>query len=204
VTVFDVIPRLLGREDEAGGRSDPPGLRRGRASGWRWAQTSTQVSRVGEAATDHLHARRGSADAVVDEILVAAGRLPNLEGLALEAAGVAYNKRGVEVDDTLRTSNPDIYAAGDVASRFQFTHTADAMARMVLQNALFPGAKKKVSDLMIPWATYTDPEVAHVGIYDWEAEQGRHPGGYLRPCARGNRPRPHRWRKGKMALSRCM
>jgi pyruvate/2-oxoglutarate dehydrogenase complex dihydrolipoamide dehydrogenase (E3) component len=107
----------------------------------------------------------------VDEILVVAGRLPSLEGLNLEAANVAYNKRGVEVDDTLRTTNPAIYAAGDVASRFQFTHTADATARMVLQNALFPGAKKKLSDLIVPWATYTDPEVAHVGLYDWEAEK---------------------------------
>jgi pyruvate/2-oxoglutarate dehydrogenase complex dihydrolipoamide dehydrogenase (E3) component len=75
------------------------------------------------------------------------------------------------VDDTLRTTNPDIYAAGDVASQFQFTHVADATARLVLQNALFPGPKKKLSNLIIPWVTYTDPEVAHVGMYAWEAEK---------------------------------
>jgi pyruvate/2-oxoglutarate dehydrogenase complex dihydrolipoamide dehydrogenase (E3) component len=77
----------------------------------------------------------------------------------------------VQVDDTLRTTNPNVYAAGDVAIKYQFTHTADATARMVLQNALFPGPKKKVSDLVIPWCTYTDPEVAHVGLYEQDAQE---------------------------------
>jgi pyruvate/2-oxoglutarate dehydrogenase complex dihydrolipoamide dehydrogenase (E3) component len=99
---------------------------------------------------------------VVDEILMALGRRPNMNGLGLEAAGVASSRTGIVVDDFMRTSNPAVYAAGDVASRFQFTHAADAMARIVLQNALvFPS--KKASSLVIPWATYTYPEVAHVG-----------------------------------------
>ena len=170
VTIFDVIPRLLGREDEQAAEV----IRRVfAAEGISLALGAEieQVSRNGDAKQLTYKLNDASHHLIVDEILVAAGRLPNLEGLNLEAANVACNKRGIEVDDTLRTTNPDIYAAGDVASRFQFTHTADATARIVLQNALFPGAKKKVSNLIIPWATYTDPEVAHVVLYDWEAAQ---------------------------------
>jgi pyruvate/2-oxoglutarate dehydrogenase complex dihydrolipoamide dehydrogenase (E3) component len=102
-------------------------------------------------------------EVVADEILVATGRAPNIEGLGLEAAGVRHGKRGVEVDDHLRTSNKAIFACGDVASRFQFTHVADAQARIVIQNALFFG-RAKASALTIPWCTYTTPEVAHVGL----------------------------------------
>ena len=170
VTLFDVIPRMLGREDEDAANV----IRRVfevEGIGLALGAEIEQVSHNGAAKQLTYKLSDVTHTLVVDEILVAAGRLPNLEGLNLEAAKVAYNKRGVEVDDTLRTSNPDIYAAGDVASRFQFTHTADATARIVLQNALFPGTKKKLSDLIIPWATYTDPEVAHVGLYDWEAEK---------------------------------
>lgn len=106
----------------------------------------------------------------VDAILVSIGRTPNIEGLNLEAAGVAYDERGLVVDDTLCTTNSRIYASGDVAVKHQFTHMADATSRIVLQNALFPGPKKKVSDLVVPWCTYTDPEVAHVGVYPHEAQ----------------------------------
>ncbi len=105
-----------------------------------------------------------------DHILVSAGRVPNLEGLGLEAAGVRSAKTGIEVDDHLRTSNPRIYACGDVASRYQFTHTADAQARIVIQNALFKG-RSKASALTIPWCTYTTPEVAHVGLDEKEARE---------------------------------
>jgi pyruvate/2-oxoglutarate dehydrogenase complex dihydrolipoamide dehydrogenase (E3) component len=103
-----------------------------------------------------------------DEILVAVGRLPNVEALGLEAAGVRFDRRGVEVDDRLRTSNRRIYACGDVASRFRFTHVADAQARIVLQNALFFG-RAMASALTIPWCTYTTPEIAHVGLYEKDA-----------------------------------
>ena len=97
-----------------------------------------------------------------DVVLVATGRTPNVDGLALDAAGVATGAGGVEVDDRLRTANPRIYAAGDVCSPHRFTHAADAMARIVIQNALFYG-RKQVSDLIIPSCIYTFPEVAHVG-----------------------------------------
>jgi pyruvate/2-oxoglutarate dehydrogenase complex dihydrolipoamide dehydrogenase (E3) component len=109
-----------------------------------------------------------------DQILVAIGRSPNVEGLNLEAAGVAYDKKGVTVDDRLRTTNPRIYAAGDICSRFKFTHAADAMARLALRNALFFG-RSKASSLVIPWCTFTDPEVAHVGLYEEEARKRGHP-----------------------------
>ncbi len=102
-----------------------------------------------------------------DAILVAVGRTPNTEGLGLEAARVKYNSRGVEVDDFLRTANSRIYAAGDIIGKEQFTHAADAMARLCIQNAFFSLAffgRKRLSKLVIPWTTYTDPEVAHIGL----------------------------------------
>lgn len=111
----------------------------------------------------------GPESVVVDEILVAVGRAPNVEGLGLSQAGIDFDRSGVRVDDRLRTATPRVFAAGDVCSRFQFTHAADAMARIVIQNALFVG-RKRASSLVIPWATYTDPEVAHVGLYESEAK----------------------------------
>lgn len=102
------------------------------------------------------------------QILVAVGRAPNVEGLNLEAAGVAHGRGGVLVNDRLRSSNPRIYAVGDVASRYQFTHAADAQARVVLANALFFG-RSRASRLIIPWCTYTWPELAHVGMTHAEA-----------------------------------
>jgi pyruvate/2-oxoglutarate dehydrogenase complex dihydrolipoamide dehydrogenase (E3) component len=102
---------------------------------------------------------------VVDEILTGIGRLPAVQGLGLEAAGVAYHEEtGIEVDDFLRTRNPRIYAAGDVCLHLAYTNTAEASARIVLRNALFRG-RQRMSALTVPWCTYTDPQVAHVGLY---------------------------------------
>lgn len=112
-------------------------------------------------------------EVVVDQLLVAVGRAPNTDGLNLEAVDVKYDSRGVEVDDFLQTTNPRIYAAGDICSKYKFTHAADFQARIVIQNALFavgPFGKKKSSGLTIPWATYTSPEVAHVGLYEHDAK----------------------------------
>jgi len=107
----------------------------------------------------------------VDAILTGTGRVPNVTGLNLEAAGVDYDATtGVRVDDFLQTSNPRIYAAGDVCLEHKFTHTADASARIVVQNALFLG-RRRLSALTIPWCTYTDPEIAHVGLYVREARE---------------------------------
>jgi pyruvate/2-oxoglutarate dehydrogenase complex dihydrolipoamide dehydrogenase (E3) component len=105
----------------------------------------------------------------VDAILTGTGRLPNVEGLNLEVAGVDCDATtGVRVNDFLQTSNPRIYAAGDVCLEHKFTHTAEASARIVVQNALFLG-HQRLSGLTIPWCTYTDPEIAHVGLYVREA-----------------------------------
>ena len=105
-----------------------------------------------------------------DQILISAGRTANVEDLNLKAVGVAYDAAGVTVNEQLRTSNRRIFAAGDVCSRFKFTHAADAMARLVIQNALFFG-RTKASTLTIPWCTYTQPELAHIGLSEQAAAQ---------------------------------
>ncbi|WP_293146237.1 MULTISPECIES: mercuric reductase [unclassified Microcoleus] len=110
------------------------------------------------------------ASVTVDEIIVSVGRSPNVEGLNLEAVGVEYDtRRGVFVNDNLQTTNPRIYAAGDICMKDKFTHAADFAARMVIQNTLFFG-RKKLSTLTIPWCTYTSPEVARVGMGDRELQ----------------------------------
>jgi len=119
----------------------------------------------------HLERDGQARELRADTVLVGVGRAPNVEGLNLEAAGVEYDaKQGVKVDDRLRTSNRRIFAAGDVCSRYKFTHAADAMARLAIQNALF-FPTGRVSALIIPWCTYTDPEVAHVGLSEEEAKK---------------------------------
>jgi len=114
-------------------------------------------------------------DITVDEILVGVGRTPNVEGLGLETVEVEYDKAGVKVNDRLQTTNPRIYAAGDICSRYKFTHAADAMAQIVIQNALFPHpmglGNASTESLIIPWCTYTNPEIAHVGLYEEEARK---------------------------------
>lgn len=106
----------------------------------------------------------------VDEIVTGIGRSPNVDGLDLENAGVAYDANGIKVDDYLRTTNPLVYAAGDVCLEYKFTHTAEATARIVVRNALFFG-RKRLSELVVPWCTYTDPEIAHVGLYPAQARK---------------------------------
>ncbi|QDT00739.1 mercuric reductase [Adhaeretor mobilis] len=106
----------------------------------------------------------------IDALLVAVGRAPNVENLNLEGVGVDFDKKGVKVNDRMQTTNPNIFAAGDICSPYQFTHAADFMARIVIQNALFKG-RKKSSALTIPWCTYTSPEISHVGLYEHEAEK---------------------------------
>lgn len=125
-----------------------------------------RVARVGEGDGVEVVAsgQDGEVRCEVDHLLVAAGRAPNVEDLGLEAAGVDYDRRGIKVDDRLRTTNKKIFAAGDVASRFQFTHTADAQARLVIRNAFFFG-RGRASALVVPWCTYTSPEIAHVGVF---------------------------------------
>jgi pyruvate/2-oxoglutarate dehydrogenase complex dihydrolipoamide dehydrogenase (E3) component len=107
-----------------------------------------------------------------DAVLVAAGRLPNVAELNLSAAGVTFDaKTGIAVDDYLRTTNRRIFAAGDVvALPFMFTNAADAMARLIIRNALFP-SKGRMSARVIPWTTYTDPELGHIGPIEARARE---------------------------------
>ncbi|MFQ5829691.1 MAG: mercuric reductase [Candidatus Methylomirabilia bacterium] len=133
--------------------------------------TIRKVERQGAEKVLQFDGNGACKDVAVDEILVGVGRAPNVQGLNLEAAGVAYEERkGVQVNDYLQTTNPRIYSAGDICFPYKFTHTADAMARIVIQNALFLG-RARTSALTIPWCTYTDPEIAHVGLYERQAEE---------------------------------
>ena len=172
VTLLDEAPRVLPQED-----ADAAAIvaRRLTADGVA-IELGVKVAGVCQH-DDSVHVRietaGGGREVTCDRVLVATGRTPNIDGLDLPAAGVAFGASGVTVDDWLRTSNRRIFGAGDVCSRFRFTHAADAMARIVVQNALFFG-RKRASTLVIPWCTYTEPEVAHVGMYEEEARrQGR-------------------------------
>ena len=131
--------------------------------------TGATIQRVErrESIVVHLACDGRSEELEADAILVASGRVPNVEKLGLDAAGVEYDDRQVVTDDRLRTSNRRVFAVGDITGRAPFTHAADAHARMVVQNALFFG-RKKASSLVIPWCTYTQPELAHVGM-KWDA-----------------------------------
>ena len=113
------------------------------------------------------HLASGDVEEInTNELLLAVGRSPNVNQLGLEEAGVEYDSvKGIKVNDLLQTSNKNIYAVGDCCNKFKFTHVADFMARIVIRNALFFG-NAKFSALVLPWATYTFPELAHVGLYE--------------------------------------
>jgi pyruvate/2-oxoglutarate dehydrogenase complex dihydrolipoamide dehydrogenase (E3) component len=163
VTLLQRNRRILPREDEDAGHC----LGRALAQDGVRVVTACQIqaveARAGGARLRVAHP--GHAEAVdVDTILVASGRTPNVEGLGLEAAGIRWDAAaGVVVDDRLRSTNPRVYAAGDVCSTERFTHHAHFQARLVIRNALF-GGRARASRLTIPRCTYTDPEIAHVGL----------------------------------------
>ena len=168
VTVFDIAPTIAGLQDPDGQRLIQAAFAREGITCYLESHLQ-QVEPVGLAKRIHFSYQGQSHQAVVDEILLAAGRQPNLDGLNLEAAHVAYTPKGLVVNDYLQTSNANIYGAGDVTLAQPFTHTADASARIILRNALFLG-RAKYSTLTIPWAVYTDPEIAHVGLFPHQAE----------------------------------
>ncbi len=168
VTLFEMGDHILPREDpDAAGIVQDAFVSEGmnlllnaRVSG---------VTAEGREKVLHVEQDGERKEVRVDEILVGIGRAPNVEGLNLESAGVAYDpRRGVAVNDRLQTSNPRVFAAGDICYPYKFTHTADALARILIANALFLG-RQKSSALVVPWCTYTDPEVAHVGMYEADA-----------------------------------
>lgn len=107
---------------------------------------------------------------VADEVLVALGRHPNVEGLELERAGVKLDRRGIIVDKHLRTSAPHIWACGDVIGHLAFTHVAEYQARLILRNAFFP-FKSRYDYSAVPWTTFSDPELAHLGATEEELRE---------------------------------
>jgi pyruvate/2-oxoglutarate dehydrogenase complex dihydrolipoamide dehydrogenase (E3) component len=170
VTIVEMGPQFLMREDP-----DAAGIL-ARKFEEEWIEvllgaTTEKVTVLGGEKILVVRQAGAEREIVADEILVGAGREPNVEGLNLEAVGVECDPvKGVAVDDNLRTTNRRIFAAGDVAMRYKFTHAADAAARIVIQNALFCG-RKKLSAVVMPWSTYTDPEIAHVGMYERDAAE---------------------------------
>ena len=168
VVLVDVAGRALPRDVEAAARTIAAALARDGVE-LRFGTTVMRVDRSGATRLCTL-ARGGREERVeADEILVAAGRVPNVEDLGLELAGVRVGAHGVGIDSRLRTSNHRIFAAGDVASEWQFTHAADAAARTVIQNALFPFAPRRARLDRVPRVTYTDPELAQLGVGSAEA-----------------------------------
>ena len=172
VTLVEQVEHILPREDADAAAVVQEQMRRDGVVFAFGARVSS-VERKGDEKVIHYASGDLSHELVIDEILVGVGRAPNVEGLGLEEAGVAFDKSGVTVDASLRTSNHRIYAAGDICFPFKFTHTADAMAQIVIQNALFPHpfglGTARTSSLIIPWCTYTEPEIAHVGMYEADA-----------------------------------
>ena len=173
VAVFDSGAHLLHREDPDAAEIVQQALARDGVRLELGVKLVEVVKRTADGREKSIRFERGGRadEFVTNEILVAAGRAPNVEGIGLEAAGVQFDPRtGVTVDDNLRTTNKNIFAAGDVCSRFQFTHNSDAQARIVITNALFPGRAKN-SEVVLPWCTFTSPEVAHVGLYERDAKE---------------------------------
>jgi pyruvate/2-oxoglutarate dehydrogenase complex dihydrolipoamide dehydrogenase (E3) component len=171
VTVVEVLPTLLPREDPDAGRLMAEVLE---AEGIA-VRVGHGVERVARGAdgTKALHLR--DADGAghvleVDEIFVATGRPANTDGLGLEEIGVRLDRGAVKVDAALRSNVKGIWAAGDVTGGLQFTHVAEYQAKLVLRNALFP-FPRKASYATVPWVTYTDPEVARVGLTEQEAQE---------------------------------
>lgn len=173
VTVIERMARILPREDP-----DAAAILKERMQKEGVVfQLEASVKRVEVRGVEKVirYETGGAASEWVGEaILIGIGRAPHVEGLGLEEAGVAYNPSvGVKVDKRLQTTNPRIYAAGDICFPYKFTHAADALAQILIQNALFPhplGLGYAGTDsLIIPWCTYTQPEIAHVGMTEAEA-----------------------------------
>jgi pyruvate/2-oxoglutarate dehydrogenase complex dihydrolipoamide dehydrogenase (E3) component len=158
VTVVQRARRLLPREDPEAGTVVARALERDGVR-LRLGSQVTEARRDGEA----IRLTLAGESIACDRILVAAGRLPNVESLGLDRAGIAATPAGITVDPRLRTGNRRVYAIGDVASPLKFTHVADAQARLVVRNALFFG-RGRADRLVVPWCTYTQPEVARVGV----------------------------------------
>lgn len=174
VFLFEHLTQILPREDADAAAIVQRQMRRDGVE-FLFHATVTKVVTDGLEKIISYATDGGVRDLVVDQIVVGVGRSPNVEGLGLDRVGVDFDIReGVKVSPRLQTTNAKIFAAGDVCSPFKFTHAADAMAQVLIQNALFPHplglGYASTDSLHIPWCTYTTPEIAHVGMYQAEAE----------------------------------
>jgi pyruvate/2-oxoglutarate dehydrogenase complex dihydrolipoamide dehydrogenase (E3) component len=191
VTIVQTGAHLLPKDDAAMG----PALQRCLEAEGIVVHCRTTTERVvaqhGAKQITLRHADGSVSTITVDEILVSAGRTPNLKELGLDVAGIEYDAaKGIVVDANLRTSNPRVYACGDVIGRYQFTHIAAAEAGLILRNVLFP-RQSAMNYSIVPWATFTDPEVAHVGLNEAEARAtyGRQLNVYTQPWSANDRAR---------------
>ncbi|RPH95260.1 mercuric reductase [candidate division KSB1 bacterium] len=169
VTVFEQANQILPHEDADAARMVQRALHHDGIS-FRLDCSELRFEKEGADVIVHSHAGEHWYADPCDRVLLAAGRVPRTEGLNLEAASVGTDERGILVNGQLRTSNPHIYAAGDVCSQYRYTHAADALARVVIANALF-FAGDSAGDLLVPNCTFTDPEIAHVGLSETEAKE---------------------------------
>ncbi|MCC5857580.1 MAG: mercuric reductase [Ectothiorhodospiraceae bacterium] len=171
VTVLEMAPQILPREDPEIAAS----LRDALIAEGLDVRTGVTVDRVdGEAGLHRLHCRAGEQKEIVeaDRLLIAAGRSPNTDALDLDRAGVANDRAGIRVDARMRTTAKHIFACGDVCGPYPFTHMAEYQAGIIIANAIFR-VPKKADYRVVPWVTYTDPEVAHVGLTEQQAlDQG--------------------------------
>ena len=159
------LPREIPEAPELVARS----LARDGVQCW-WPITNLHVAQNGSQVSLHFATGDRKHTLHEAELLLATGRSPNVQSLGLEMAGVEFSEKGIRVDDYLRTTNPRVFAAGDVCLPYHFTHVADQTARLAVQNALFP-IRRRWTSLVIPWCTYTDPEVAHTGWSPTEARR---------------------------------
>lgn len=163
VTLIEKAEHILSREDSAAAQVVQKRLQK---DGVKLLLNAKVTSCEQNENEKIVHVSAGGTEQAIsaDQILVSIGRRPNVDGIGLENAEISYDVlQGVFVNEKLQTSNPRVYAAGDICSKYKFTHAADFMARTVLRNALFLG-RSKVSSLVIPWCTYTNPELAQVGL----------------------------------------
>ncbi len=163
----------------------------------------TLVQRVeGRAGALRVHVKTGETLDAIDgtHLLIAAGRRPNLTGLDLEAGGIVYERSGIKVDARLQTSNPKVYAIGDCIGGLQFTHVANYHAGIVVRRALFR-MPAKVDTSRVPWVTYTDPELAHVGLSEAQARKAGHKVNVLRwPYHENDRAQAERETEGHVKV----
>jgi pyruvate/2-oxoglutarate dehydrogenase complex dihydrolipoamide dehydrogenase (E3) component len=178
VTILQSAPQILHREDDdvssfVAERLRAEGIRILLETKWHSVEKKDCTVRARVTARPAGETQAREMELAAGQVLVAAGRVPNVEGLNLEAAGVKYTRRGIAVNDALQTSQPHIYAAGDIAGSYQFTHLADHHARVVVRNILMPwwAGRARVDISALPWSTYVDPEVAHVGLSEKEARR---------------------------------